>query len=334
MNLEPMSRKARKTWNRRTIGALALGVMLSAMPALAQQGQPNQSDQSGAPGAEPQNQQGQQAQQDQSVPPQQDQQTQQDQQAPPPDQGAPPPQQYPRSRPANLPETLTIPAGTVIQIRTSDWLSSDHNKKGDPFTASLVQPIVVDGWVVTRRNQNVTGEVTDAVRAGRVKGVSRLQLELSHLTLVDGQLLPVQTTLLNASAGTSKGRDASAIAATTATGAAIGAAATGGPGAAIGAGAGFVASVAGVLLTRGKPTIIPPEDVLTFRLENPVTISTVRSNVAFRPVTAQDYAQAPKAPARPRLVRPYPGPYGYYPYAYGPYPYYPPVAYYGYRWGW
>ena len=78
-----------------------------------------------------------------------------------------------------------------------------------------------------------------------MKGVSKLQLDLSQLTLVDGQLLPVQTTLLNASAGTSNGRDAAAIGLTTGDGAAIGAAAAGGPGAAIGAGAGFVASVRG-----------------------------------------------------------------------------------------
>jgi len=315
MNIEQLSQKARTQWNRRTIGVLALGILLSGMPALAQQDQQNQPDQSGAPGTA-----------------QQDQQAQQNQEAPPPDQAtAPTPQdqppaaqQSPRMRPANLPETLTIPAGTVIQIRTSDWLSSDHNKKGDEFTATLAQPIVADGWVVMRRNQSIVGQVTDAVRAGRVKGVSKLQLELSRMTLVDGQLVPVQTTLLNASAGTSNGRDAAAIGVTTGTGAAIGAAAAGGPGAAIGAGAGFVASVAGVLLTRGKPTIIPPEDTLTFRLENPVTISTVRSNVAFRPVTAQDYAPEKKVAARPRLVRPYPAPYGYYAYPYGPYP---PVAY-------
>jgi hypothetical protein len=315
MNIEQSSQKARKQWNRRTIGVLALGLLLSAMPALAQQDQQNQPNQSGAPATA-----------------QQDQQAQQNQEAPPPDQATAPTtqdqppaaQESPRMRPANLPETLTIPAGTVIQIRTSDWLSSDHNKKGDEFTATLAQPIVADGWVVMRRNQSIVGQVTDAVRAGRVKGVSKLQLELSRMTLVDGQLVPVQTTLLNASAGTSNGRDAAAIGVTTGTGAAIGAAAAGGPGAAIGAGAGFVASVAGVLLTRGKPTIIPPEDTLTFRLENPVTISTVRSNVAFRPVTAQDYAPEKKVAARPRLVRPYPAPYGYYAYPYGPYP---PVAY-------
>ncbi len=342
MNIEQLSQKARTQWNRRTISVLALGILLSGMPALAQQDQQNQPDQSNSPAGAapntPQTQQDQSAQQQQ----QQNDQAQQDQQAPPDQAAAPgqenqpaaPTQQIPPMRPANLPETLTIPAGTVIQIRTSDWLSSDHNKKGDEFTATLAQPIVADGWVVMRRNQNLVGQVTDAVRAGRVKGVSKLQLELSRLTLVDGQLVPVQSTLLNASAGTSNGRDAAAIGLTTGTGAAIGAAAAGGPGAAIGAGAGFVASVAGVLLTRGKPTIIPPEDTLTFRLENPVTISTVRSNVAFRPVTAQDYAPEKKSAARPRLVRPYPAPYGYYAYPYGPYP---PVAYYGGyygSWGW
>jgi hypothetical protein len=319
------------------------------MPPQQQQDQQAQQDQS-VPA-----QQNQQAQQDQTAPPQQNQQAQPDQQAAPPpppadqapplppapapqyQQPAPPPQPYTRTRPANLPDALTIPAGTVIQVRTSDWLSSDRNKPGDEFIATLAQPVVVDGWVVMRRNQNIIGHVTDAKKAGRVKGVSKLQLDLSRLTLVDGQLVPVQTTLLNASAGTSNGRDAAAVGLTTGTGAAIGAAAAGGPGAAIGAGAGFVASIAGVLLTRGKPTIIPPEDLLTFRLENPVTISTVRSNVAFRPVTSQDYAQqATRTPVRPRLMRPYPPPpYGYYAYPYS-YPYGPYPAYFGYygRWGW
>jgi hypothetical protein len=378
MNSEQTSHKARRTRNGQAMGILALGILLSAAPALAQQGQQNPPEQPNPPATAPQTQQDQamppqqdqQPQQDQSAQPQQNQQAPPDQQAPPqqnqpgqPDQQAAPPPPPPpdqngplppaptpqyqppapsaqaetRGRPANLPDALTIPAGTVIQVRASDWLSSDRNKPGDEFIATLAQPIVVDGWVVMRRNQNIIGHVTDAKRAGRVKGVSRLQLDLSQLTLVDGQLLPVQTTLLNASAGTSNGRDAAAIGLTTGTGAAIGAAAAGGSGAAIGAGAGFVASVAGVLLTRGKPTIIPPEDLLTFRLENPVTISTVRSNVAFRPVTPQDYAQTRPAPPRPRLVRPYPPPpYGYYAYPYGPYPYGPYPAYFGYygRWGW
>jgi hypothetical protein len=284
--------------------------------------------------------------QDQMAPPPQDQGAPQDQQNggqdqgpmnPPPNDGnnsngnPPPngPNRVERRPPPLAPPSLTLPAGSVIQIRTTDFLSSDKNHKGDSFIATLAQPIVIDGWVVMRRGQTITGQVTDAVRAGRVKGVSKLQLDLSQLTLVDGQLLPVQTQLLNASAGTSKGRDAAAIGLTTGTGAAIGAAAAGGPGAAIGAGAGFVASVTGVLVTRGKPTIITPETLLTFKLEQPVSFSTVRGLLAFRPVSQADYAPQPRnVNGRPMLRRPYPYPYpyGYY---YGPgYPPPYPIGYY------
>jgi hypothetical protein len=345
-----MNPQIRKIWNRKAIAALALGVLLGGAPLLAQQDPqsqptpPNQSaapapqqDQQAQPAPPPQDQQAQPAtapQQDQQMPPQQpDQQAGPQDQAPPP-QPPPPPANAPAERPV-VPDALTLPAGTVIQVRTSDWLSSDKNHKGDQFIATLAQPIIADGWVVMRRGQTVIGQVSDAQRAGRVKGVSKLQLDLSQLTLVDGQLLPVQTTLLNASAGTSNGRDAAAVGLTTGGGAAIGAAAAGGSGAAIGAGAGFVAGIAGVLLTRGKPTIIPPEDVLTFRLETPVTISTVRGQLAFRPVTQQDYAQSQRPATRPRLARPYPPPYGYYPYPYPCCAYYPyPAFYYGRRWGW
>ncbi len=377
MELKGMNSKGRPFRNGflsgKGVAILALGVLLSGAPVLAQQDQPTPPGQSAAPASHDQqgqpapppaaqqeenapreqsqpNQQSQpdqlaapapQDQQDQATPPPP--QNQQDQSGPPPpqDQGsgpqnqAPPPAPPPQDRrvpPPLVPETLTIPVGTIVQVRTTDWLSSDRNHVGDPFIATLAQPVIVDGWVVMRRGQTITGEVTDAKRAGRVKGVSKLQLDLKQLTLVDGQLVPVQTSLLNASAGTSNGRDAAAIGITTGTGAAIGAAAAGGSGAAIGAGAGFVASVAGVLLTRGKPTIIPPEDVLTFKLENPATITTTRGQLAFRPVSQSDYAQTQRPNTRPRL-RPYPRPYYPYPYPYPCCAYYPSVGYYGY-YGW
>jgi hypothetical protein len=358
-----MNRTTKKRTNRDLLaklglGGLVLAVVLSSPSAFAQQTQPNAD--SSAPQApdqqaSPQNQtanppqdqaaQDQAAPQNQAAPPQdqpnpQDQQNQQDQgpMNPPPndrnqaDPGARPP--YSRVPPPLVPSSLTLPAGSTIQIRTSDFLSSDKNQKGDQFVATLAQPIVIDGWVVMRRGQTITGQVTDAAKAGRVKGVSRLQLDLSQLTLVDGQLLPIRTQLLNATAGTSNGRDAAAVGLTTGTGAAIGAAAAGGPGAAIGAGAGFVASVAGVLLTRGKPTIITPEALLTFKTEQPVSFSTVRGLLAFRPVSPNDYASAPqRRNANYRRAYPYPGPYPYY---YGP-AYYPPPGFYygpGFRYGW
>ena len=259
------------------------------------------------------------------------------------------PQQRPQYRnrrqyqPAqNVPTTITIPAGKVIFVRLNERLSSDHSHAGDGFTATLDQPIVVNGWIVARRGETVIGDVTNAQKAGRVKGVSQLGLELSDITIVDGQQLPLVTELWNGSAGTSHGADAAGIATTTGAGTIIGAAASGGEGAAIGAGA--AAGIAMVLLTRGKPTVVSPETRLSFRLTEDVIISTVNSQQAFLPVGPNDYNSSPSlrrhdgtyAVAYPPYYAAC-GPYwgcGPY-YGYGYYPYYPSFgfAYYGYYGG-
>jgi hypothetical protein len=231
-----------------------------------------------------------------------------------------------------LPSRLNLPQGAFVTVRVNQPLSSDHNQAGDAFSASLVQPVIVDGVIVAERGQTIGGHVVEAQKAGRVEGTSRLKIQLTDLTLVDGQVMPLQTSLISRNGPTSVGRDAGAIAGTTALGAAVGAAAGWGTGAAIGAGAGAVAGTIGVLLTRGHPTIIGPETVLTFRVETPVTISTDRSPQAFRFVEPGDYnhpANLQARPGPPPPVRPY---YGYgYPYA----PYYGPGYAYGpgYYWG-
>ena len=235
-----------------------------------------------------------------------------------------------------LPGTLTIPAGTVLLIRTNDFLSSDHNQVGDLFTAVLDQPVVVNGWVVARRGQTVVGKVKAAQKAGRVKGTSQLGLELTDLSVVDGSQAPILTELWRGSGGTSHGQDAATVAGTTGLGALIGAAADWGHGAAIGAGIGAAAGIGAVLLTRGRPTVLPPETPLSFRLVDPVTIDTTKSRQAFLPVRQQDFAGGRGERPRPHLAAGYPapvyGPCGYYG-CYG-YPQYFGYygGYYGRRW--
>jgi len=97
-------------------------------------------------------------------------------------------------------------------------------------------------------------------------------------------------------------------------------------------------------VTRGRPTVVYPEMALTFRLENPVTV-TGDSN-AFVPNEQGDYRGGPAGPGprygygppAPRPYAPAPYPYAYapypYPYAYYPRPYfYGPSIFFGYR-GW
>jgi hypothetical protein len=237
--------------------------------------------------------------------------------------------------PMPIPAQLTIKPGTYLTVHVNQPLSSDRNQAGDGFMATLARPVVVDGVVVAERGQTVGGRVAEAVKAGRVKGVSRLAVQLTDLAVTDGQQVPVQTQLVGRSGPTSVGRDAAAIGTTTAAGAMIGAAADWGRGAAIGAGAGAVAGVVGVLLTRGHETVIFPETVLTFRIETPVTISTVRAPQAFRYVEPGDYERPAELQTRMAPGRPGCGPNGCPPpslYYYGS-PYYPYSPYYYRPWG-
>ena len=296
-----------------TIMGLGLAFCVGALPSAAQQ---NGTDEHGdvqgnvaPPDSQAQEQPGGPAQQ----------------QLGPQPQGQPDTQAQGQQNQPALPQSLTLPAGTVVRLRIDEWLSTDRNVIGDNFSAVLEQPIVVNGWVVARRGQSETGRVSIVKKGGHGNGPSQLGVELPELTLVDGQQVPLQTQLFQTSAGTAYGRDAAVVGTTTGMGAVIGAIAGGGTGAAIGAGVGATAGLIGVMSTNGKPTVIPPETVLSFRLQAPVTISTDNSQLAFQPVTQSDY-DSRTSQGRPRTERPGPQPYPYY----YPRPYYAYPNAYGY----
>ena len=254
---------------------------------------------------------------------------------PPARRQSPPPEYRDQAPPPSAPRQLTVPAGTWISIRVSEPLSSDHNQPGDMFAATLAQPIVADGRIIARRGQTVTGVVSEAKKAGRVEGTSRLGLELTEIGLANGRQVQVKTRLMERRGDTSYGRDATAIGATVGTGAAIGAAVNGGVGAGVGAAAGVVASTIGVMLTRGKATVVYPEQPLTFRLESAITVDGY--DEAFQYAAQQDYDTRTVRRAPPRYAYPPPPPYG--PYYYGGWfsPYYGygfgPNFYFSYRRG-
>jgi hypothetical protein len=274
-------------------------------------------------------------------------------------QGQDPQYQGPPPRSA-VPSSITIPAGTFVTVRVDQYISSDKNQAGDGFSATLARPVVASGVVIARRGETIGGQVAEAKKAGRVTGVSHLAVQLTSMTLVDGQQVPIVTALTNFKGPTSNGRDAGAMATTTIMGAAIGAAADLGPGAAIGAGAGLLAGAVGVLVTRGHPTVILPESVLTFRIAQPVTFSTDRAPQAFAYVNEVPPGQPMRPQQGPQYGRQYgpqdgpqsdnqngpPTGYQNYgddcgpngcpqptppPYYYAPYPY--PYYYYPYYWG-
>jgi hypothetical protein len=189
---------------------------------------------------------------------------------PVPELPAPPPPPPPRQ--------VTLTAGTLIPARTIEGLSSDRNQAGDGFTATLDAPLVVNGLVIAERGARLEGKVVQADKAGRVKGVSDLSLELTQITTSDGQRVPIETESFIKHGQTSKGADAAKIGGGAALGAIIGAIAGGGKGAAIGTGVGGAAGTGAVVGTRGKAVAIAPETRISFRLKNAVTLTERRGN--------------------------------------------------------
>lgn len=167
---------------------------------------------------------------------------------------------------------VLLAAGTRLPVRLTTTLSSDRNRSGDTFLASLDEEVVVDNMVIAGRGARVEGRVYGTRLAGRVHGLSALTLVLTQMVTPEGRRVEIATEPLVQSGPGSKAADAARIAGVAALGAVLGAIAGGGDGAATGAMLGGAAGAGGVVVTRGKPVTVPSETRLTFRLRQAVAV--------------------------------------------------------------
>lgn len=170
-------------------------------------------------------------------------------------------------------QSITLPAGTSIEVTVDQAVSSKTNNTGDQFAASLAAPVIVNGKQVIPKGSAVTGIVTDAKSAGRFKGNAELSLTLMSVS-VEGRSYDLQTSTFTDATGSRGKRTAVTTGLGAAAGAVIGAVAGGGKGAAIGAGAGAGAGVTGAALTGERDVDVPAETKINFELSQPVTIQT------------------------------------------------------------
>lgn len=171
------------------------------------------------------------------------------------------------------PRKVTVQAGTLIPVRVGETLDSSKMQVGDTFTATLDQPLSVDGLVIAERGARVEGKVSEIEQSGRVKGVAAMAIHLTKLRTNDGQSVLIETDVYRKLAPQTRGKDAKKVGIGAGLGAVIGAIAGGGKGAAIGAGVGGAAGAGTAAATRGDPAVIPVETRLEFRLNSPVTVT-------------------------------------------------------------
>jgi hypothetical protein len=206
-----------------------------------------------------------------------------EQQAKPPAIGQPvdaPPAAPPNSPPPNSAvnydrapsNTISIPAGTILDVRLEQTLDTKRNRPGDRFTATLTRPIILDGQTVIPRGTPCAGRLTESKPSGRFKGRALMSLTLDSFEL-NGRHHEIRTTHVGRESGGHKKRNWAFIGGGSGVGTAIGALAGGPAGALIGAGAGAGAGTAGAAITGKKNVRLPVETPLAFSLRAPVTLS-------------------------------------------------------------
>jgi hypothetical protein len=242
-----------------------------------------------------------------------------------PPQPPPPPgygQPYPRGGFATATGPISVPAGTVLTLRTTGELDEKHAKDGQPVDFTVIRDVAVNGYLAIPRGATVHGIVTQSKHAGQLTGSPELALAVTALD-IDGRTYPLQSDEFRVKGPSRTGRTIGNAIGGALIGAIIGGAAGGGGGAAVGAvaggGVGTAASAAG-----GPHAWIPAEALVTFHLNSPVTVDPVSQEEANRlaqglyPGGPQLYRRRGYY-GRPGYPPPPPGYYAYPPVYYRPY---------------
>ena len=86
----------------------------------------------------------------------------------------------------------TVPAGTVLLVKTNTELITGRVSKGDPFITTLETAVTVNGQVLLPKGTRVFGRVSDAVKGGRLARIARLVIELNDIEGKSGRI-PIRT---------------------------------------------------------------------------------------------------------------------------------------------
>lgn len=174
--------------------------------------------------------------------------------------------------PPPAPVKVTVPDGTTLSVRMVDSIDSETAQPGQVFHATLDSPIVIDDNVAIPAHADIEGRVVEVKSAGRFAGKSELAVELFKLSY-NGKTYNIHTNQYSR-AGASRGKTtATRVGGGAALGAIIGGLAGGGKGAAIGATVGAGAGGGATAVHKGEQIRLASEQVLTFTLESPLTVS-------------------------------------------------------------
>jgi hypothetical protein len=171
-------------------------------------------------------------------------------------------------RPARTSTNREIPAGTELDVRLSNVLSSGTAKVEDRFEATTLVDLVIDGRTLVPAGAVMRGVVSAVEPATRTNRTGRMTVSFDQLTM-NGRTYPMRGTVSQALESEGIRGEAGRVGVGAGVGAIIG-----------GILGGFKGAMAGILIggggtiaaTEGKEVELPQGTVLRVRVDSPVPL--------------------------------------------------------------
>jgi hypothetical protein len=189
---------------------------------------------------------------------------------PPPPPPPPKPAAAPAPAPAPARRTVSVPAGTQINVRLTDTIDVDASQAGQRFKAIVDDPVMLGGSVVIPRGATATLQAAKVEQSGKMKGSDKISLKLNSIGF-GGSVYEVVSGYVETKGKGEGKKTARKVGGGAGLGAIVGGIAGGGSGAAIGAAVGGVTGAA--ISSGGEEHLkLPAETRLQFILSAAVNV--------------------------------------------------------------
>ncbi len=181
-----------------------------------------------------------------------------------------------------------LPTGTAVKMKLETTLATFSSKAGDPFSARVTEPVVIDGKTVIPIGSTVEGRVTKANEPRRIAGKPTIVIFPENLVLPNGDRFLLNASLVDTNRGRGTdvnqegqfkgaghdGKDLTETGMGTGGGMLIGGLAGGGKGLLIGGAVGATVTVAH-WLGKHRSATLPAGTELVMELSRPMTMTTI-----------------------------------------------------------
>ncbi len=180
-----------------------------------------------------------------------------------------------------------LPTGTAVKMKLETTLATFSSKAGDPFSARVTEPVVIDGKTVIPIGATVEGRVTKSEGPRRISGKPTIDIFPENLVLPNGDKFTLNANLVDTNVGHGTdvntegqfkgkgydGKDLTEIGMATGGGMLIGGLAGGGKGLLIGGAIGATVTVTH-WLGKHRSATLPAGTELVMELSRPMTMTT------------------------------------------------------------